>query len=97
MTEPRRLTETGPQHQAAGAAPCWPCTLLLARQASMPPCSLWQESSESTNTTIEDEDTKGRGALPLAPGPQGLLRPPSRTAPDLKGPQCQPGVLLLCT
>lgn len=98
MAEPMRLTETGPQRQAAGAAPHWPRPLLLARPASMPPCSLWQESSESTNTTIEDEDTKGRGgALPLASGPQGLLRPPSLTAPGLKGPQCQPCVLLLCT
>lgn len=37
------------------------------------PCSLWQESSESTNTTIEDEDTKGRGALPAVSEPP---RPP---------------------
>lgn len=40
-----------------------------ARPSSPPPSSLWQESSESTNTTIEDEDTKGREAWPAEQTP----------------------------
>lgn len=39
------------------------------RLSSPPPSSLWQESSESTNTTIEDEDTKGREAWPAEQSP----------------------------
>lgn len=40
------------------------------RLSSPPPSSLWQESSESTNTTIEDEDTKGREAWPAEQSPR---------------------------
>lgn len=74
MSEPVRLTETGSQHQAAGQPPAGHAH--PAGQAGLTsPRSLRQESSESTNTTIEDEDTKGRGASPSAPGPPGLLGP----------------------
>lgn len=93
MAELVRLTETGPQHQAAGAAPHWPCLSCWPGRPHRFPCSLWQESSESTNTTIEDEDTKGRGGLAFGvwvPGPPG--RPPSLTAPGLEGPQHHPCV-----
>ncbi|EDM14582.1 calcium/calmodulin-dependent protein kinase II, alpha, isoform CRA_d [Rattus norvegicus] len=34
------------------------------------------ESSESTNTTIEDEDTKGRGTWPAEQTPQGCSHLP---------------------
>uniref|UniRef100_A0A8C0R6M6 Calcium/calmodulin-dependent protein kinase II association-domain domain-containing protein n=1 Tax=Canis lupus dingo TaxID=286419 RepID=A0A8C0R6M6_CANLU len=63
MAEPVRLTETGPQHQATGAGAAPPTGRASSRLPAGPHrllCSLWQESSESTNTTIEDEDTKVR-------------------------------------
>lgn len=47
-----------------------------ARPSSPPPSSLWQESSESTNTTIEDEDTKGREAWPAEQTPPCCSRLP---------------------
>ena len=52
------------------------------------PCSLWQESSESTNTTIEDEDTKGRGGLASSVwAPWASQQAPFTDSPGLEGPQ----------
>lgn len=97
MAEPGVLTETGPQHQAAGGQP--PTGRASSCSPAGPhhlPCSLWQESSESTNTTIEDEDTKGRGGLAFSVwAPRASQQAPFTDSPGLKGPQGRPCVLLL--
>lgn len=99
MAEPVRLTETGPQHQATGAGAAPPTGRASSRLPAGPHrllCSLWQESSESTNTTIEDEDTKGRGGLAFSVwAPRASRQAPFTDSSSLKGPQCQPCVLLL--
>lgn len=99
MAEPVRLTETGPQHQAAGGQPpTGRASSRLPARPYRPPCSLRQESSESTNTTIEDEDTKGRGGLAFSVwAPRASRQAPFTDSPSLKGPRGQAWVPLLRT
>jgi hypothetical protein len=83
-----------PSTSSAGAAltgHALPCSPAIPHRL---PCSLWQESSESTNTTIEDEDTKGReGPCLWYPGPQTswrLLGKPLQWELPTRSAPCQP-------